>query len=65
MEKLVEFLQTTKLAGNNGFLAELNPTQVAHELNAPQFVKKSLEQGDYLTVFGLRNGFERVEEIDV
>ena len=65
MEKLVEFLQTTKLAGNNGFLAELNPTQVAHELNAPQFVKKSLEQGDYLTVFGLQNGFERVEEIDV
>lgn len=65
MEKLVEFLKTTQLAGNNGFLANLNPTQVARELNAPQFVKQALEQGNYLDVFGLQNGFERTEQISI
>lgn len=65
MEKLVEFLKTTQLAGNNAFLADLNPTQVARELNAPQFVKQALEQGNYLDVFGLQNGFERKEEISI
>lgn len=65
MEKLVEFLKTTQLAGNNDFLADLNPTQVARELNAPQFVKQALAQGNYLEIFGLQNGFERTEQISI
>ena len=65
MEELVKILKETHIAGNNAFLHDLDPTQVARELNAPQFVKKALEQGNYLATFGLQNGFSRVEQISV
>lgn len=65
MEKLLELLQQTKLAGNNQFLAKLNPVQAAREINAPQFVRQALTQGNHLELFGLQNGFERIEQIIV
>ncbi|OOH91806.1 ABC transporter substrate-binding protein [Pasteurellaceae bacterium 15-036681] len=65
MEELVKMLKETHIAGNNAFLQGLDPTQVARELNAPQFVKKALEQGNYLETFGLQSGFNRVEQIVV
>lgn len=65
MEKLVELLKETHIAGNNAFLANLDPSQVARDLNAPQFVRKALEQGDLLAKFGLTNGFTRAEIIDI
>lgn len=65
MEKLVEMLKETHIAGDHQFLAQLDPSQVARDLNAPQFVKKALEQGDLLAKFGLDNSFVRQELIDV
>lgn len=65
MEKLVEMLKETHIAGNNKFLTQLDPSQVARDLNAPQFVKRALEQGDLLAKFGLDNSFVRQELIDV
>lgn len=65
MEKLVEMLKETYIAGEHKFLAQLNPSQVARDLNAPQFVKKALEQDDLLAKFGLDNSFVRQELIDV
>lgn len=65
MEKLVELLKETYIAGNHSFLAQLDPTQAARELNAPQFVKKALEQGNWQTTFGLQNGWTRQEQIAV
>lgn len=65
MEKLVELLKETHIAGNNAFLANLDPSQVARDLNAPQFVRKALEQGDLLAKFGLTGGFNRTEIIEI
>lgn len=65
MEKLVEMLKETYIAGEHKFLAQLNPSQVARDLNAPQFVKKALELDDLLAKFGLDNSFVRQELIDV
>lgn len=65
MEKLVEMLKETHIAGDHQFLAQLDPSQVARDLNAPQFVKRALEQGDLLAKFGLDNSFVRQELIDV
>lgn len=65
MEKLVEMLKETHIAGDHQFLAQLDPSQVARDLNAPQFVKKALEQDDLLAKFGLDNSFVRQELIDV
>ncbi|KAE9534652.1 ABC transporter substrate-binding protein [Ursidibacter maritimus] len=65
MEKLVEVLKETHISGNNAFLAKLDPSQVARDLNAPQFVKKAVEQGGWLETFNLQNGWTRVEEIAI
>lgn len=65
MEKLVELLKQTHIAGNNAFLQKLDPTQVARELNAPQFVRTALEQNGWQTAFGLASGFSRTEQIEV
>ena len=65
MEKLVEVLKEAHISGNNAFLAKLDPSQVARDLNAPQFVKKAVEQGGWLETFNLQNGWTRVEEIAI
>lgn len=65
MEKLVEMLKETYIAGNHDFLTQLDPSQVARDLNAPQFVRKALEQGDLLEKFGLTKAFSRVELVEV
>lgn len=65
MEKLVELLKETHIAGNSDFLASLDPTQVARELNAPQFVRKAIENGGWSDKFKLQNGWTRTEEIAV
>lgn len=65
MEKLVDLLKETHIAGNNAFLAKLDPTQVARELNAPQFVKKAVEEQGWVEKFGLQQGWTRIEEIAV
>ncbi len=58
-------LKETHIAGNNAFLANLDPTQVARELNSPQFVKKAVEEHGWVEKFGLQQGWTRVEEIAV
>lgn len=64
MEKLVALLKQTHIAGNNAFLASLSPSQVARDLNAPQFVRHTLEQyPEWLAQFGLQNGWTRTEQI--
>lgn len=65
MEKLVELLKQTYIAGEHHFLAQLDPSQVARDLNAPQFVRNALAQGNLHAKFGLSAGFERVEVIDI
>lgn len=64
MEKLVELLKETHIAGNNAFIQKLDPTQVARELNAPQFVRNALEQQGWIEKFGLQS-WNRIEEIKV
>lgn len=64
-KKLVELLKETHIAGNSDFLASLDPTQVARELNAPQFVRKAIENGGWSDKFKLQNGWTRTEEIAV
>lgn len=65
MEKLVEMLKETYIAGDHQFLAQLDPNQVARDLNAPQFVKQALEKDNLFAKFGLDNRFVREEKIDV
>ncbi|AHG86588.1 ABC transporter substrate-binding protein [Bibersteinia trehalosi] len=65
MEKLVELLKETYVAGNNSFLTKLDPSQVARDLNAPQFVRNALVQNDLLMKFGLTGDFTRSELIDI
>lgn len=65
MEKLVELLKQTHIAGHNAFLAALDPTQAAQSLNAPQFVQKAIEQGGWQNLFQLPSNWARTEEIRV
>lgn len=53
MEKLVELLKDTYVAGNSQFLTSLDPTQVARDLNAPQFVRQALVQYGLTEKFNL------------
>lgn len=65
METLLEMLKQTHIAGRNDFLQTLDPQTVAKEINAPQFVRKAIEQGGWLDTFGLQNGWTRQELIQV
>jgi NitT/TauT family transport system substrate-binding protein len=65
IEKLVELLKETYIAGDHAFLEQLDPTQVARDLNAPQFIKRALEQQNLLGKFGVTTNFTRQELIKI
>ncbi|PJG84578.1 ABC transporter substrate-binding protein [Conservatibacter flavescens] len=61
MQKLVELLQQTHLAGNNQFLTELNPATVATDLTASQFVKNALAENNWKGLFNIADNWQRQE----
>lgn len=61
-EELVTRLKHTLIQGDNGFLADLDPKQVAKDLVDDRFVKNSIASVGGLKTFGLPDSFERTEE---
>lgn len=61
-EELVTRLKHTLIQGDNGFLADLDPKQVAQDLVDDRFVKNSIASVGGLKAFGLPDSFERTEE---
>lgn len=64
LETLTEQIKKTHIAGNNHFLTALDPVTVARELNAPQFVRRAIEQHQWQSLFGLE-AWQRTEQIEV
>lgn len=62
-ESLVNILKSTRVEGNNDFLATLDPKFVAKDLVDDRFVKKSIASVGGLKAFGLPNSFKRKETI--
>ena len=61
-EELVTRLKHTLIQGDKGFLADLDPKQVAKDLVDDRFVKNSIASVGGLKTFGLPDSFERTEE---
>ncbi len=62
-EELVRRLKDTLIQGDKGFLAALEPSQVAKDLVDDRFVRQALAGVGGLTAFGYPDSFERREEI--
>ncbi|HBP6730610.1 ABC transporter substrate-binding protein [Pseudomonas aeruginosa] len=62
-EELVRRLKDTLIQGDKGFLAALEPAQVARDLVDDRFVRNALAGVGGLGAFGLPDSFERSEEI--
>lgn len=60
-EELVRLLKETQVEGNNAFLQQLQPEQVARDLVEDSFVKAALQQIGGPQVFGLQPDFSRKE----
>lgn len=61
-EELVRRLKDTLIEGDKGFLASLDPKQVAGDLVDDRFVRNSIAAVGGLKTFGLADSFERHEE---
>jgi NitT/TauT family transport system substrate-binding protein len=61
-EELVRRLKDTLIEGDKGFLASLDPKQVAVDLVDDRFVRNSIAAVGGLNTFGLADSFERHEE---
>jgi len=64
-ETLVRMLKTTRIEGNNAFLAGLKPEQVACDLVDDRFVRQALRQVGGLKTFGFPDSFTRNEIVSV
>ena len=62
-EELVRRLKDTLIQGDKGFLAALEPAQVAKDLVDDRFVRNALAGVGGLGAFGFPDSFERSEEI--
>ncbi len=62
-EELVRRLKDTLIQGDKGFLAALEPAQVAKDLVDDRFVRTALASVGGLGAFGFPDSFERSEEI--
>ncbi|MFV3330919.1 ABC transporter substrate-binding protein [Pseudomonas sp. NY15437] len=62
-EELVRRLKDTLIQGDKGFLAALEPSQVAKDLVDDRFVRQALAGVGGLGAFGYPDSFERREEI--
>ncbi|MBD9579146.1 ABC transporter substrate-binding protein [Pseudomonas sp. PDM23] len=62
-EELVRRLKDTLIQGDKGFLAALEPAQVAKDLVDDRFVRTALASVGGLGAFGFPDSFERIEEI--
>lgn len=62
-EELVRRLKDTLIQGDKGFLAALEPTQVAQDLVDDRFVRNAIASVGGLSAFGFPDSFERSEEI--
>ncbi|MDH1011894.1 ABC transporter substrate-binding protein [Pseudomonas nicosulfuronedens] len=62
-EELVRRLKDTLIQGDKGFLAALEPTQVAKDLVDDRFVRNAIASVGGLSAFGFPDSFERSEEI--
>lgn len=62
-EELVRRLKDTLIQGDKGFLAALEPSQVAMDLVDDRFVRQALAGVGGLGAFGYPDSFERSEEI--
>lgn len=60
-ETLVNMLKTTRLEGDNAFLANLDPKKTARDLVDDRFVKEALRQVGGLKTFGFSESFGRKE----
>ena len=54
-------LKTTRLEGDNAFLANLDPKKTARDLVDDRFVKEALRQVGGLKTFGFPESFGRKE----
>jgi NitT/TauT family transport system substrate-binding protein len=64
-EELVRRLKTTRVEGNAGFLASLDPAFVARDLVDDRFVKKSIASAGGMKAFDQSEAWTRVETIVV
>ena len=64
-EALVKHLKGTLIEGDSGFLAGLDPAQVARDLVDDRFVRTAIEAAGGLAAFGQPDSFERHEEFAV
>lgn len=62
-EELVRMLKDTEVAGERGFLSDLDPTFAATDLVDDSFVRKALERVGGLPAFGLPEGWTRSEVV--
>ncbi len=62
-EELVRRLKDTLIQGDKGFLAALEPTQVAKDLVDDRFVRNAIASVGGLSAFGFPDSFDRREEI--
>ncbi len=62
-EELVRRLKDTLIEGDKGFLASLEPPQVAKDLVDDRFVRNAIASVGGLSAFGFPDSFERREEI--
>ena len=62
-EELVRRLKDTLIQGDKGFLAALEPAQVAKDLVDDRFVRNAIASVGGLSAFGFPDSFERREEI--
>ncbi|MCZ0960655.1 ABC transporter substrate-binding protein [Paracoccus benzoatiresistens] len=63
-EELVRMLKDTEVAGERGFLDDLDPAFVATDLVDDSFVKKALQGIGGLPAFGLPEGWTRQEVVE-
>ncbi|UBF30602.1 ABC transporter substrate-binding protein (plasmid) [Kovacikia minuta CCNUW1] len=64
-EQLVRLLKETQVEGDNAFLQQLQPEEVAKDLVDDSFVKAALQQIGGAQVFGLQADLSRQESISV
>lgn len=62
-EELVRMLKDTEVAGERGFLSDLDPAFAATDLVDDSFVRKALERVGGLPAFGLPEGWTRSEVV--
>lgn len=64
-EELINALRETRVEGENAFLQSLDPAFAARDLVDDRFVRAAIEQAGGLQAFGLSEGWNRKELIEV